>query len=312
MQSIKFSDLVFFVSKGNMYPYLSEECVLQPLPGSEDKHYCNWKNERWILKDSLYDKKRKEWALFPYSEHVGSSFFNAIGITAQQTKLVTYKGRTAVICKDFAVDCTLREFKDLHQSSVGTDLSDKEYTYEDVLYVLENIHNLKNNDLEHTITMFWRMFIGDAILGNRDRHEGNWGFVVRNKEVVFSPIYDNGASLFPNVNLFNFDKEFVRTRTYTMPASQFKACREDIKDRAMRTNFWDIIRDFDNPVLKRELMNFSDINIVPVIQSVTRDVPDIIALWYSIVIYCRYNCLLLRRDFDEVYNESRALFIKEN
>ena len=43
------------------------------------------------------------------------------------------------------------------------------------------------------------MFIGDAFLGNFDRHNGNWGFLIdeSNAIVEISPIYDCGSCLYP-------------------------------------------------------------------------------------------------------------------
>ena len=41
-------------------------------------------------------------------------------------------------------------------------------------------------------------FICDAILGNRDRHAGNWGYLKFSSGYLPAPIYDNGGSLFPN------------------------------------------------------------------------------------------------------------------
>lgn len=36
------------------------------------------------------------------------------------------------------------------------------------------------------------MFIIDGLIGNTDRHSGNWSFILNNitKEINFSPIYD--------------------------------------------------------------------------------------------------------------------------
>lgn len=84
--------------------------------------------------------------------------------------------RPVVICKDAFSGRTFRTFKELHQSSAGTDLTDKTYTYEDVLYVLQQKEKLENSDFSDFKSKFWLMFLFDAILGNRDRHEGNWFF----------------------------------------------------------------------------------------------------------------------------------------
>ena len=49
------------------------------------------------------------------------------------------------------------------------------------------------------IDKFWDMFIIDALIGNTDRHNGNWGFLYHklDKTMMFAPIYDNGSCLNP-------------------------------------------------------------------------------------------------------------------
>ena len=47
---------------------------------------------------------------------------------------------------------------------------------------------------------FGILFIIDSLIGNTDRHNGNWGFLVNKKtgQVTFSPIYDCGSCLKSN------------------------------------------------------------------------------------------------------------------
>lgn len=49
---------------------------------------------------------------------------------------------------------------------------------------------------------FWDMFIVDAFIGNRDRHNGNWGFLydARTDEMTLAPVYDCGSSLYPQAD----------------------------------------------------------------------------------------------------------------
>ena len=46
------------------------------------------------------------------------------------------------------------------------------------------------------------MFIIDSLIGNTDRHNGNWGFLLDNKtnKIEFAPIYDCGSCLNPMIN----------------------------------------------------------------------------------------------------------------
>ena len=74
---------------------------------------------------------------------------------------------------------------------------------------------------------FWKMFAADALLGNFDRHNGNWGIVVNeiNNHVRIAPVYDNGSCLYPQLtdkqmeNILNDRNELnshARLACYTM------------------------------------------------------------------------------------------------
>ena len=71
------------------------------------------------------------------------------------------------------------------------------------------------------------MYVLDSFLGNFDRHGGNWGFVVNAKEKYskFSPIYDCGSCLYPQMSdkemdkILN-DKKEIEARIFLFAASQ--------------------------------------------------------------------------------------------
>jgi hypothetical protein len=42
---------------------------------------------------------------------------------------------------------------------------------------------------------FADMMLFDALIGNTDRHQENWGFIIKGKEFYMSPLFDNGTSL---------------------------------------------------------------------------------------------------------------------
>ena len=45
------------------------------------------------------------------------------------------------------------------------------------------------------------MFIGDCFVGNFDRHNGNWGFLINEslKQIEIAPIYDCASCLYPQL-----------------------------------------------------------------------------------------------------------------
>ena len=76
---------------------------------------------------------------------------------------------------------------------------------------------------------FWNVFVVDALLGNSDRHNGNWGFLYDDstKEASPAPIYDCRSCLLPQADegimeqvLVNEDR--MNARIYQFPTSAIK------------------------------------------------------------------------------------------
>ena len=110
------------------------------------------------------------------SEYLGSHVFELAGIPAQKTLLGTYtlngKEKIVVACKDFtATGLVLQDFTsmkntvlDSDSNGTGTELND----------ITETIETQTMIDPAVLTRHFWDMFIVDALIGNWDRHNGNW------------------------------------------------------------------------------------------------------------------------------------------
>lgn len=62
-------------------------------------------------------------------------------------------------------------------------------------YTLENIKKCLDKLDEQLFYQFLKIMIFDALVGEQDRHEENWGITRRNKNYELSPLYDNGCNL---------------------------------------------------------------------------------------------------------------------
>lgn len=251
-----------------------------------------------------------------YCEYIASELLTFLGILCHKVELGLYNGEVVDIIKDFTsgTKLTLHSYKDTKQSSEDTDISTKEYTYDDVLYLIE--HHLKLTD-EYKIEAqqrFWDMFIGDAIIGNRDRHWGNWGYLSNGKIYKFAPLYDNGAGLFPGINKviaqyinINTRKQFMYERVYTFPASLFKIKRPD---RSYRSNYAEMFKDLRiNKIFARQV---NAIKTRVSYQSLFAKMFDICRNTGLSWEYCRffieiatlrYACIVLRLDFNKTYSQ---------
>ena len=176
---------------------------LNKFTGSERKRTIVLDGETYMLKfpDPVRHPKFKDLLSYKnnvFSEHIGSSIFKSCGIDTQDTVLgyfVDEKGKqkTVVGCKDFTADGgDLYEISTLVNQITSSD-EKLGPTIENVYFIIDNIDLIKNKS--EILSSFWDMFVVDALIGNRDRHFGNWGVLEKDGEVRFSPVYDCGSSL---------------------------------------------------------------------------------------------------------------------
>ncbi|MCM1307326.1 MAG: HipA domain-containing protein [Butyrivibrio sp.] len=166
-----------------------------------------------------------------FSEHIASSIFNLIGVKAHETLLGTFKvgGKEKIVCacKDFTADgkrffdfCSIKNtILESDSNGTGTEL-------EDILDTIEKQRYVPSEELEK---YFWDVFAVDALLGNFDRHNGNWGFLFDDStgEASLAPIYDCGSCLLPQaderiMNEVLTNEDALNARIYQYPTSAIK------------------------------------------------------------------------------------------
>lgn len=273
-------------------------------------------NEDYIVKHA------KDTISSLYSEHIASRFIRNLGIPCHETFLGYYNNQMVVILKDFTTKgAKLRSYKSTRQSSEETTLSGKAYTYKDVLYLINKHTKMSDANKQKTITQFWDMFICDAILGNRDRHHGNWGYLACRDGYVPAPIYDNGASLFPDletriheyIDYVSEGKEyiFIEQRAEKFPASLFQKEREN--GEIKRTNYYEMLSDLRwNKTLAREVRAIKEkAGFSQVYESIFRavaEVKDILPYaykrFYILIVCTRYLHVIERKTINQSYMQA--------
>ncbi len=190
-------------------------------------------NELYMLKFPAIPviNKQISYANGCISEYLGCHIFASIGIPTQKTLLGIYtkngKQKIVVACKDFTANgLVLQDFASLKNTIIdsvhngyGTELSD----------IIKTLEEQTAINSEILIDWFWDMFIVDALLGNWDRHNGNWGFLYNTitDEVSIAPIYDCGSCLFPQADEEIMKKTLADTaereiRVFERPLSGIK------------------------------------------------------------------------------------------
>ena len=170
--------------------------------GSEKKKTLIHNNKKYLVKfpDPVREKNKNiSYINNAYSEYIGSNIFKLSGFKTQNTLLGIYKykekDKIVCACEDFTDDNhVLYEFENLALSTnpdkkIETELTD----------IMEVIEENKIIDTSNTKQKFWDMFIIDFLIGNTNRHNGNWGFLLDKTtgKFEFSPIYDCGSCLNP-------------------------------------------------------------------------------------------------------------------
>lgn len=187
----------------------------------------------WILKfpPDAHDKPNDlSYSNSNISEHLGSTIYRQLGIPAQDTMLGIHRnGREKVVCacRDFTRPgirlydfCSIKNtVLDGESGGTGTELND----------VLQTIEMQSFMDPTLVLNRFWQMFVVDALLGNFDRHNGNWGFLVDENTGAseLAPVFDCGSCLLPQADdsimqrcLLSEDE--MNARIFVFPASMIK------------------------------------------------------------------------------------------
>lgn len=214
--------------------------------GSEKKKTLIYNGKKYLVKfpDPIREKNKNiSYINNAFSEYIGSNIFKMIGFETQNTILgkYNYNGKEKIVCacEDFTSDDSeLFEFEGLALSTnpdkkIDTDLSD-------IIDVIEECKMINSSD---TKLKFWKMFVVDALIGNTDRHNGNWGFLVnkKTKKVTFAPIYDCGSCLNPMIE----DKE-IESLNDTELKNLAINCYSCLKEDGKKINYMAYIRSMKN------------------------------------------------------------------
>lgn len=270
--------------------------------GSEKKKTLIYNNKKYLVKfpDPIREKNKNiSYINNAFSEYVGSNIFHFANIEVQNTILgkYNYNGKDKIVCacEDFTDDKhILYEFENLALSSnpdkkIETEISD-------IMEVLEENNGLI--DVTITKQKFWDMFIIDSIIGNTDRHNGNWGFILNKEDggTKFAPIYDCGSSLNPMLE----DNELENlgdTEIKNLAVNAFSCLKENGK----KVNYMAYIKSMHNEECNRALVRcFNNIEIDK-IENFIDEIEGISKIrkeFYKKIIRIRYD--ILKKVYDKL------------
>lgn len=214
----------------------------------------NGKNYLLKFPGNLKEQKMKNIVLSysnsPVCEYIGSKIYELVGLPVHNTILGTRNGKIVVACEDFLQDGDrLYEFDKIkvtfephfldsngnETNGVGVDLYEIMMTLQEHPF-LQDISGVKKH--------FWNMFVMDALIGNTDRNNSNWGIILRkdgSKEIA--PVYDNGNCL--NSKWDDEKMQIVMDDAAKMEAEAYKARRCVYELQGKRVNPYHVIESME-------------------------------------------------------------------
>lgn len=268
--------------------------------GSEKKKTLIYNGKKYLVKfpDPVREKNKNiSYINNAFSEYIGSNIFKLVGFHTQNTVLgkYEYNGKEKIVCacEDFTDDNhILYEFENL---ALSTNPDKKiETELNDIMDVIDESKMMKAEEMKRK---FWDMFVIDSLIGNTDRHNGNWGFLLNRitGEVKFSPIYDCGSALNPMLE----DKE-IQSIDQTELKNLAINCYSCLKENGKKINYMTYMKQMKNAECNQAIKRvFSNIHMNEINQFIDgiECMSNVRKKFYKEIIAKRYEML------KEVYEE---------
>lgn len=230
--------------------------------GSEKKKTLIYDGKKYLVKfpDPIREKNKNiSYINNAFSEYIGSNIFKMVGFPTQNTIIGVYKynekEKIVCACEDFTnSNKVLYEFENLALSTNPDKKIETELT--DILNVLDE-NNIIN--IPKIREKFWDMFVIDSLIGNTDRHNGNWGFLVdiKTNKIEFAPIYDCGSCLNPMID----DDEIKKLQDNDIKNLAIN-CYSCLKEDGKKINYMTYIKECKNEECNKAILRvFKNIKI---------------------------------------------------
>ena len=285
--------------------------ALRDYGGSDRKFGIVYNNDIYMLKFSEKHEKKDEFTTSylnkPTSEYISSHIANSMGITAHETILGLYNGEIAVACKDFRSGNERNiEFYDILRSVYDPN-EVKKIPLLDQIYEASRKSPLIPDSLYQTsIEHYWDTFILDALIGNFDRHAGNWGFIADDNKIRCSPVYDMGSTLFPQIADDGMedvikDPYEIAKRCFVFPSPALFTSYK----KTGKVGYYDLLSsNYDEGCTKALLKIVPNINMKMIYDIIdqTPIITDIKKHFYKIMLAARKK-LILDRAYDRCFTK---------
>lgn len=264
-----------------------------------NKKCIEYNGERYMLKFPSSPTRNTELSYTNscMSEYIGCHIYDFLNIPVQQTLLGTYRTekseRIVIACKDFVEPGTiLQDFGSLKNQIVDSKYNGYGTELSDILDAIDEQQVMEPGLIKER---FWDMFVCDALLGNFDRHNGNWGFLYNQftDEVSLAPVYDCGSCLYPHadeetIQKILSNKRELETRIYNFPTSA-------VKNNGKKIPYYQYLINTKNADCLKSVSNIYPLINLKKISSFINNIEcltDLQKQFYTTVLNARYELIL--------------------
>ena len=268
--------------------------------GANGSKLCiEYNKEKYMLKFPSVPTKRTSlsYANGCISEYISCHIYELLKIPVQETILGTYKKgdkeKIVVACKDFTdIGIVLQDFASLKNQIIDSENNGYGTELSDILHTIDEQTAINPIILKQR---FWDMFVVDSLLGNFDRHNGNWGFLYNQftDELSLAPVYDCGSCLYPQA-----DKDMIKiilnntgemnTRIYNFPTSA-------VKNNGKKISYYEYLINTTNKDCLNSLIRNYELISMEKINNFINDIEcldDLQKTFYTTMLQNRYNLIL--------------------
>lgn len=231
--------------------------ILEELPnefGGSDKKQTVvlvGSSKKYLLKlpDPTREKgKKKELSYINnvFSEYIGCMISKSVGLPVQEVLIGEYtfenSAKTVPACACGDIRNGSEILYEIDKQELRNFLDEKDsrnITFESInkIFPFLEKYGLDKKELEK---FYFNMFVLDALIGNTDRHNGNWGFLMApGSRARIAPVFDCGSSLFPVAS----DDMLKGANVRNIALGTYSAIRDD---NMQRINYHEIFTEAEN------------------------------------------------------------------
>ena len=273
------------------------------LGGSDKKFRVLHNGEYYMLKFTEEHTKKTDLSTShennAISEYLSSHISQSIGLPTHNTVLGIYKNdEICVGCKDYRTlydeNIDFDNFMHIIYDKSDAKKIPKLFQIYEVIESEAFPKYLRDDAIER----YWDTFVVDALVGNFDRHTGNWGLLFNtiNEKYSLAPVYDYGSTMFPIIsdesvkdvinNVFE-----IAQRCLLYPSATLYITAE----KTGKVGYYDMLAsNYDKNCTKALLKIFPKINLNTINKIIdeTPLISDIRKAFYKNIINSRYHIIL--------------------